>query len=55
MRKLRTSVYTVPTDRPEADGTIAWDKTTMLLVEVEGDDGMSVSASPTPRRAPRRW
>lgn len=31
-------VYTVPTDAPEADGTIAWDSTTMVLVElVVGD------------------
>ncbi len=27
-------VYTVPTDAPEADGTIAWDSTTMVLVQV---------------------
>lgn len=27
-------VYTVPTDEPEADGTIAWDSTTMVLVQV---------------------
>jgi L-alanine-DL-glutamate epimerase-like enolase superfamily enzyme len=25
-----------PTDAPEADGTIAWDHTTMVLVEIEG-------------------
>jgi L-alanine-DL-glutamate epimerase-like enolase superfamily enzyme len=28
-------VFTVPTDAPEADGTIAWDKTTMVLVSLE--------------------
>lgn len=27
-----TAVYTVPTDTPEADGTLAWDKTTLVLV-----------------------
>jgi L-alanine-DL-glutamate epimerase-like enolase superfamily enzyme len=27
-------VYTVPTDAPEADGTIAWNSTTMVLVEL---------------------
>ncbi len=27
-------VYTVPTDAPEADGTFAWDSTTMVLVRV---------------------
>ena len=33
--KLTVSAYTIPTDAPEADGTFAWDKTTMALVEVE--------------------
>ena len=28
------SVYTVPTDAPEADGTFAWASTTMVLVEL---------------------
>lgn len=29
---LDTAVYTVPTDTPEADGTLAWDRTTLVLV-----------------------
>ena len=29
---LETSVYRIPTDRPEADGTISWDSTTVLVV-----------------------
>ncbi len=33
---LHVAAYTVPTDWPEADGTIAWDKTTLVLVEAEG-------------------
>ncbi len=33
---LKVSVYTVPTDAPEADGTIEWNSTTMVLVEIEG-------------------
>ncbi|MET4001946.1 MULTISPECIES: enolase C-terminal domain-like protein [Arthrobacter] len=31
---IETRVYTVPTDSPEADGTIAWDSTTMVLVRI---------------------
>jgi L-alanine-DL-glutamate epimerase-like enolase superfamily enzyme len=27
--------YTIPTDAPESDGTIAWDSTTMVAAEVE--------------------
>jgi L-alanine-DL-glutamate epimerase-like enolase superfamily enzyme len=30
---LEVSAYTVPTDEPEADGTCAWDSTTMVLVQ----------------------
>jgi L-alanine-DL-glutamate epimerase-like enolase superfamily enzyme len=30
---LDASAYTIPTDRPEADGTLAWDSTTMVVVE----------------------
>jgi L-alanine-DL-glutamate epimerase-like enolase superfamily enzyme len=30
---LGTRVYTVPTDAPEADGTLSWDSTTMVVVE----------------------
>jgi L-alanine-DL-glutamate epimerase-like enolase superfamily enzyme len=35
-------VFTVPTDRPEADGTLAWSETTLVLAEVAagGNRGM---------------
>lgn len=33
---LRTAVYQIPTDAPEADGTITWDSTTLVLVEATG-------------------
>jgi L-alanine-DL-glutamate epimerase-like enolase superfamily enzyme len=32
--RLTVSAYTVPADAPEADGTIAWDSTTLVLVEL---------------------
>ena len=32
---LRAFAYTIPTDLPEADGTFAWESTTLVLVEVE--------------------
>lgn len=31
---LNVSAYKIPTDAPEADGTYAWDSTTLVLVEV---------------------
>ncbi len=35
--RLRSSVYVVPTDGPEADGTLAWDATTVVVVEASAD------------------
>ncbi|WP_432154654.1 enolase C-terminal domain-like protein [Streptomyces tricolor] len=34
VESVDTAVYTVPTDAPEADGTLAWDSTTLVLVTV---------------------
>lgn len=33
---VRTQAFEIPTDRPEADGTMEWDSTTLVLVEVAG-------------------
>lgn len=35
---LDVSAYTVPTDFPESDGTIEWDKTTLIVAEVKARD-----------------
>jgi L-alanine-DL-glutamate epimerase-like enolase superfamily enzyme len=32
--ELHVTAYTIPTDLPEADGTFAWDRTTLVTVEV---------------------
>jgi L-alanine-DL-glutamate epimerase-like enolase superfamily enzyme len=34
---LTARAYTIPTDAPEGDGTIAWSNTTMVLVEASAD------------------
>jgi len=34
------SAYTIPTDMPEADGTLAWDKTTLVVVDAETRAGV---------------
>lgn len=39
VRRLDVTVYRVPTATPEADGTIAWDSTTMVLVELAAENG----------------
>ena len=42
---LEAAVYMVPTDAPEADGTLAWDKTTLVLVTARagGEQGIGWS------------
>jgi L-alanine-DL-glutamate epimerase-like enolase superfamily enzyme len=32
------TAYTVPTERPEADGTLSWDATTLVLVEIRAGE-----------------
>ena len=45
VESLDAAVYVVPTDAPEADGTLAWDKTTLVLVTVRagGQQGIGWS------------
>jgi L-alanine-DL-glutamate epimerase-like enolase superfamily enzyme len=40
--RIAARAYTVPTDAPEADGTLDWDRTTLVLVEIEagGETGL---------------
>ena len=35
IQALRAHAYTVPTDKPEADGTLSWNKTTIVVAEAE--------------------
>jgi len=41
IERLDVGVYRIPTEQPEADGTIQWDSTTMVLVEAIADSGQS--------------
>ena len=34
--RIEVKTFTVPTDFPESDGTVEWDRTTLVLVEVWG-------------------
>jgi L-alanine-DL-glutamate epimerase-like enolase superfamily enzyme len=36
--RVEAAAYTIPTDRPEGDGTLAWDSTTWVLVRAATDD-----------------
>jgi L-alanine-DL-glutamate epimerase-like enolase superfamily enzyme len=48
VESLRARAYTVPTDRPEADGTLAWDATTLVVVEARaaGETGTGWTFAP---------
>jgi len=35
LERVVVSAYTVPTEEPESDGTLEWDSTTIVIVEVE--------------------
>src|SRR3954465_2594656 len=35
IQALRARAYTIPTDKPEADGTLSWTKTTIIVAEAE--------------------
>ncbi len=35
---LTASVFTVPTEEPESDGTFTWEATTVVVVEVSAGD-----------------
>jgi L-alanine-DL-glutamate epimerase-like enolase superfamily enzyme len=42
IRRAAARAYEIPTDQPEADGTLEWDRTTLVLVEIEagGETGI---------------
>ena len=42
IRETSVEAYTVPTDFPESDGTLAWDKTTLVLVSASADDKVGI-------------
>jgi L-alanine-DL-glutamate epimerase-like enolase superfamily enzyme len=45
IQRLRARSFTVPTDQPEADGTLSWDSTTLVLAEASagGQSGIGYS------------
>jgi L-alanine-DL-glutamate epimerase-like enolase superfamily enzyme len=42
IEKLSAAAYTIPTDFPEADGTLSWDSTTIVVAKVRaaGEAGL---------------
>jgi L-alanine-DL-glutamate epimerase-like enolase superfamily enzyme len=48
VESVETSAYTIPTEEPESDGTMAWDETTIVVVEVRaaGETGLGYTYGP---------
>ena len=44
---IAVSAYTIPTDQPESDGTLEWDSTTIILVQISagGKTGLGYTYS----------
>jgi L-alanine-DL-glutamate epimerase-like enolase superfamily enzyme len=48
VERVDAAAYTIPTDAPESDGTLEWDSTTIVVVEVEagGERGLGYTYAP---------
>ncbi|MEV4477333.1 enolase C-terminal domain-like protein [Nonomuraea sp. NPDC049504] len=40
--EISLAVYSIPTEQPEADGTLSWDHTTMVLVQAGAEDKIGI-------------
>jgi L-alanine-DL-glutamate epimerase-like enolase superfamily enzyme len=47
VESVTCAAYTEPTDRPESDGTFAWDSTTIVVVQVRGGGAVGLGYSYT--------
>jgi hypothetical protein len=45
IENLAVSAYEFPTDAPEADGTLAWDATTVVVVDATAGDQRGIGYS----------
>lgn len=45
IKKISARAYTIPTDKPEADGTIAWNSTTLVVVQITADNQVGLGYS----------
>lgn len=45
IQKVRANAYCIPTDAPESDGTLKWNSTTMIFVEIDAADKTGIGYS----------
>jgi L-alanine-DL-glutamate epimerase-like enolase superfamily enzyme len=50
---IRVDAYTIPTDRPESDGTLAWDRTTIVIVRARAGGAVGLGYTYGDRNAGR--
>lgn len=50
IESLRVGAFRIPTDSPESDGTLEWNSTTLVVVEIEAGDekGLGYTYADTP-------
>src|SRR5215472_12396755 len=50
LTRLTAAAYEIPTDAPEADGTLEWDRTVLVVVEIEagGQTGLGYTYADGP-------
>jgi L-alanine-DL-glutamate epimerase-like enolase superfamily enzyme len=53
VERISALAYTIPTDRPESDGTLAWDSTTIVVVEATAADLTGLGWTYAPAAAAR--
>lgn len=53
VESVRVSAFTIPTDAPESDGTLEWEATTLVLVELEAGDETGLGWTYAPAAAGR--
>jgi L-alanine-DL-glutamate epimerase-like enolase superfamily enzyme len=51
IRSGTARAYTVPTDEPEADGTLAWSSTTLIVIELHAADAVGIGYTYSHRTA----
>jgi L-alanine-DL-glutamate epimerase-like enolase superfamily enzyme len=51
VESVEAGAYTIPTEQPEADGTLEWDSTTLLVVEAHADGKTGLGYSYTQEAA----
>src|SRR5699024_10281834 len=49
IEQVTATAYTVPTDAAEADGTLAWDSTGIVIVTITADDQSGIGWTYGPR------